>query len=331
MTPVLGGTATVAAPRATPTLAAGWSPDAETRYAPAEPVDLLRTVAPLRRGAGDPTFLREAGRPVVWRTVRTPTGPATLRLAQRTDGSIGAHAWGSGAAWAVDGVPELLGDGDDWRDLDLAAAPRLAEALRRAPGLRLTRCRQVFEMMLAAILEQKVTTIEAHRSWAWLVRRHGEAAPGPAPVGMRVCPPADTWRRVPSWDWHRAGVDPKRSKAAVEAARVASGLERTLELGRGGAEVARRLRTVPGVGIWTAAETSQRAHGDADAPSFGDLHVPALVGLALAGHEVDDDGMLELLEPWRGSRQRVVRLVMLAGVRRERIAPKAPIEDHRHR
>jgi 3-methyladenine DNA glycosylase/8-oxoguanine DNA glycosylase len=148
---------------------------------------------------------------------------------------------------------------------------------------------------------------------------------------MRVCPPAEAWRRVPSWDWHRAGVDPKRAKAAVEASRVAAGLERTLELGRGGAEVARRLRTVPGVGIWTAAETSQRAHGDPDAPSFGDLHVPALVGLALIGREVDDDGMLELLDPWRGARQRVVRLILLSGVRRPRIAPKAPIEDHRGR
>jgi 3-methyladenine DNA glycosylase/8-oxoguanine DNA glycosylase len=330
MTPVLGGTAVAAAGTRSP-LADRWSPDAETRYAPAEPVDLLRTVAPLRRGAGDPTFLREAARPVVWRTVRTPSGPATLRLAQRTDGSIGAHAWGSGAAWAIDGVPELLGHGDDWGDLDLTAVPWLAEVRRRNPGLRLTRCRQVFEMMLAAILEQKVTVLEAHRSWARLVRWYGERAPGPAPEGMRVCPPADAWRRLPSWDWHRAGVDPKRAKAAVEAARVAAGLERTLELGRGGAEVARRLRTVPGVGIWTAAETSQRAHGDADAPSFGDLHVPALVGLALAGHPVDDEGMLELLEPWRGARQRIVRLVMLTGVRRPRIAPKAAIEDHRRR
>jgi 3-methyladenine DNA glycosylase/8-oxoguanine DNA glycosylase len=112
---------------------------------------------------------------------------------------------------------------------------------------------------------------------------------------------------------------------------VAAGLERTLELGRGGGEVARRLRTVPGVGIWTAAETSQRAHGDADAPSFGDLHIPSLVGLALVGRRVDDEGMLELLEPWRGARQRVVRLVMLAGVREPRTAPKAPIADHRYR
>jgi 3-methyladenine DNA glycosylase/8-oxoguanine DNA glycosylase len=302
--------------------------DATTVYAPAVPVDLFATVAPLRRGRYDPTFRAEGV--AVWRTVRTPCGAATLRLSQRTDGAIRAHAWGAGAEWAIDGVPELLGEGDDWSGLDLGGSPMLAETLRRNPGLRLTRCRQVFEMLLAAILEQKITTLEAHRSWAWLVRRYGEAAPGPAPEGMRVAPTAEVWKRVPSWDWHRAGVDPKRSRAVMEATRVASGLERTLELGRGGSEVAQRLRTVPGVGIWTAAETTQRAHGDADAPSVGDLHLSKLVGYALIGRPVDDDGMLELLEPWRGHRQRVVRLIYRSGARKPRFAPKLTIEDHRY-
>ena len=306
------------------------APAVRTVYAPAAPVDLIATVRVLRRGRYDPTFRREADRPVIWRTVRAPAGAGTLRLAQHADGSVHACAWGPGAEWAIDGVPELLGHDDDWAGLDVEAVPLLADARRRNPGLRLTRCRQVFEMLLAAILEQKVTTIEAHRAWAWLVLRYGEPAPGPAPTGMRVCPPVEVWRRVPSWDWHRSGVDPKRSRAVMEATRVASGLERTLELGRGGAEIARRLRTVPGVGIWTAAETSQRAHGDPDAPSVGDLHLPGIVGTALIGRRVDDDGMLELLEPWRGHRQRVMRLITASGVRVERRAPRLTPQDHRH-
>ncbi len=309
--------------------ATGTTPDVRTVYAPREPVELMSTVRVLRRGRWDPTFRVERDRPVVWRTVRTPEGPATLRLAQHADASVHAYAWGAGAAWAIDGVPELLGEGDDWAALDLRGAPRLAEVRRRAPGMRLTRCRQVVEMLVAAILEQKVTTIEAHGSWAWLVGRHGEAAPGPAPLGMRVAPDAEVWRRVPSWDWHRAGVDTKRSDAVMRATRSAEALERTLALGRGGDEVARLLRTVPGVGVWTAAETTQRSHGDPDSPSVGDLHLPALVGMALAGRPVDDDGMLELLEPWRGHRHRIVRLILASGVRVERRAPRATIPAHR--
>jgi 3-methyladenine DNA glycosylase/8-oxoguanine DNA glycosylase len=300
-----------------------------TVYAPADPVDLLSTVRVLRRGPGDPTFRREPDRPVVWRAMRTPDGPATLRLAQHADGSVHAYAWGDGAEWAIDGVPELLGEGDDWSDLDVSAVPLLAETRRRRVGLKLTRCRQVVEMLVAAILEQKVATVDAHRSWAWLVRRHGEIPPGPAPEGMRVAPAADAWRRIPSWDWHRAGVDPKRSAAVMAATAVAPGLERTLALGRGGAEVAKRLRSVAGVGIWTAAETTQRSHGDPDAPSFGDLHLPGIVGTALIGRKVDDAGMLEVLEPWRGHRQRVMRLIVASGVSVPRRAEKLAPQDHR--
>ena len=53
--------------------------------------------------------------------------------------------------------------------------------------------------------------------------------------------------------------------------------------------------SVPGVGVWTAAETAHRALGDADAVSFGDYHVAKNVGWALTGEAVDDDGMAELL------------------------------------
>ena len=115
----------------------------------------------------------------------------------------------------------------------------------------------------------------------------------------------------------------------MAATRVAPGLERTLGLGRGGAEIAQRLRGVPGVGIWTAAETSQRAHGDPDAPSFGDLHLPGIVGTALTGSTVDDAGMLDLLEAWRGHRQRVVRLVGASGVSVPRRGQRLTPQDHR--
>ncbi|MBC7724126.1 MAG: DNA-3-methyladenine glycosylase 2 family protein [Burkholderiaceae bacterium] len=295
-------------------------------WAPAIPVDLAKTLRPLSRGAGDPTMRSHATS--VWKTLRTPLGTATLHLRQ-TGAHIEADAWGDGAEWAIAHVPELLGDGDEEGDFDVSANAFLSDARRRLRGLRLLRTNLVFEAMLAAILEQKVTGLEARRAFRALVLAHGEPAPGPAPEGMRVFPTAVAWRRIPSWEWHRAGVDPQRSRTALAAATVAAGLERTLALGRGGEEISRKLRSVPGVGVWTAAETSQRSHGDPDSVSVGDYHLPATVGWALIGKPVDDDGMLELLEPWRGHRQRVMRLIEGSGFAKPRFGPRITIQDHR--
>jgi 3-methyladenine DNA glycosylase/8-oxoguanine DNA glycosylase len=302
------------------------APPLVTTYAPARPVSLSSTLRPLRRGYLDPTFRADGSG--IWRTVRTPVGGATLHLSTAADG-IRATAWGPGADWVIAGVPELLGHGDDWDGLDVSAHPLLVDSQHRNPGLRLLRTRQVFEMMLAAILEQKVTGIQARQSWRVLITRHGEPAPGPAPEGMRVFPHPDRWRRIPSWEWHRAGVGPDRSATAVRAAVVAESLERTLVSGRGGPVVERALRSLPGVGVWTAAETMQRAHGDPDSPSVGDYHLPALAGWALIGKPVDDDGMLELLAPWAGHRQRIMRLIESSGFVKPRFGPRMTVQDHR--
>lgn len=115
----------------------------------------------------------------------------------------------------------------------------------------------------------------------------------------------------------------------VTACRVADALERTID--DDGADAAAKLRTIPGVGVWTAAETLQRSHGDPDRISVGDYHLASIVGYALTGSKTDDDGMLELLQPWAGQRQRVVRLILASGRRQERRGPRATITDHRRR
>jgi 3-methyladenine DNA glycosylase/8-oxoguanine DNA glycosylase len=89
------------------------------------------------------------------------------------------------------------------------------------------------------------------------------------------------------------------------------------------------LRAVPGIGPWTAAEIAQRALGDADAVSVGDLHLPRLVGWALAGRPFDDDAMLAELAPYTPHRHRAVRLVELSGVGMPHFAPRYQVRDFR--
>lgn len=292
--------------------------DATTTYRPVGPFDLQATLAPLQRGVGDPTQ-RVGADGTVWRTVRTPAGPATLELRQRADQAVAVAAWGPGCDAALAGVADLLGERDDPTGF-VPRHPRVAEAARRCRGLRIPRCGRVFDTLVPAVLEQRVTGVEARRAWRILLRAYGDPAPGPAPAGMRVVPAPAAWRRVPSWVWRRAGVDDRRARAVLSAAAVADRLEQTLD--QPAAEATRRLLAVPGIGPWTVAEVRQRAHGDPDAVSVGDYHLPGYVGWALAGRPVDDPGMLTLLEPYAGHRHRVVALLWASGFRAPRFGPR---------
>lgn len=291
-------------------------------WVPDGPFDLGLVLGPLRRGPGDPTF-RAMPDGSVWRASRTPAGPGTLRVAAY-GGEVRGEAWGPGAEWLLERMPELLGAADD----PSAFAPRhrvVALARHRRPGLRLTRTGLVLESLIPSVLEQKVTTGEAYRAWRLLVRKYGEPAPGPArgpmPERMYVMPEPRTWALIPSWDWHRAGVDNKRASTILRAVRVAARLEETVGMPAEAAQA--RLEVVPGIGPWTSAETVQRSHGAADAVTVGDLHLPGIVGWALAGDRDADDGvMLRLLEPYAGQRHRAARLILLSGKVPGRRAPK---------
>ncbi|MER6373785.1 DNA-3-methyladenine glycosylase 2 family protein [Streptomyces mirabilis] len=299
------------------------APGRTRTWTPPWPVDLGLVLGPLRRGPGDPTF-RATPDGAVWRTSRTPAGAGTLRVSAR-GGVVRGEAWGPGSEWLLEQLPEMLGAADD----PDAFEPRhrlVAVARHRRPGLRLTRTGLVLESLIPSVLEQKVTTDEAYRAWRLLVRKFGEPAPGPAPERMSVMPEPRTWALIPSWEWHRAGVDNKRASTILRAVRVAGRLEEAVGMEPGAAQA--RLELVSGIGPWTSAETVQRSHGAADSVTVGDLHLPGIVGYALVGdRDADDSVMLSLLEPYAGQRHRAARLILLSGRAPARRVPRMPRGD----
>jgi len=301
----------------------------ETEYRPRHPLDLARTVLMQRRGYGDPTMCVDGS--VIWRASRTPEGVATLALREVSRGVIRGAAWGPGREWALAQLPALCGARDDPGDFDASRHPLIAEAHRRNPGLRLSRTDIVFDALAASIIEQKVTNMQAFGAWRRIVTWYGERAPGPTPRPMFAPPTIDGWRRVPSWAWHRAGLEPPQARTIVETARRGASVVRALTAAPDGDARDRVLTSLRGVGVWTAAETRIRALGDPDAVSVGDYHLANEIGYALIGERVDDDRMLELLAPWSGQRQRAIRLIGLSGVREPRKAPRLHPEDHRDR
>jgi 3-methyladenine DNA glycosylase/8-oxoguanine DNA glycosylase len=280
------------------------------------PVDLRLTLGLVRRGRLDPTMRIAGGE--AWRATRTPDGPATTRIVAH-GAEVIVRGWGPGAAWALDAAPALVGALDDERGF-VPADPVVDGLRRRLPGLRLCRTGAVVEAIVPSILEQKVIGLEARRSYAALVRTLGEPAPGPLP-GLLLPPSPAVLARTPGYVFHRCNIERKRADAVRLAASYARRLEEAASLPR--AEAYARLTALPGIGPWTAAEVGMVAFGDADAVSVGDYHLPNLVAYALAGEpRADDARMLELLEPYRGHRGRVIRLVMAGGPSPPRYGPR---------
>jgi len=282
------------------------------------------TLSPLRRGRGDPCY-HDGPDGAIWRTSLMHSGPVTARICRGGTDTVDCEAWGPGAVEFAEALPALLGADDD-AAMFRPDEPTIAAAQRRVPHLRLGRTGRVLEALMPAVLEQRVYGTDARRAWRRLVTRYGEPAPGPAPDHLRVPPTADAWRRIPSWEFHLANVDPGRARTMVGCAQRADALERLVSRP---AESARdALMTLPGVGEWTAAETAQRAFGDADALSVGDYHLAKVVGWSLLGHPIDDPQMVELLEPMRPHRHRAVRLLEISGLAvNPRFGPRSPIPN----
>jgi 3-methyladenine DNA glycosylase/8-oxoguanine DNA glycosylase len=267
-----------------------------------EPYDLAATLFPLRRGTGDPT-MRVDGREA-WRAARTPEGPVTLGL-EHLDGVVRATAWGAGGPWALERAPGLIGALDDVS----AFEPRdeVMERVWRADrGVRLTRALDVVRHLVAAVLEQKVVGLEARRAWRRIARALGEPAPGSA--GLMLPPDPVRLAEVPYFRFHRFGVERRRAEVVRTVCARAASLEALADVTP--EEARARLEAFPGIGPWTSAEVTRLSFGDPDAVSVGDYHLPHVVAWALAGEpRGTDERMLQLLEPYRGQRGRVQRLL----------------------
>lgn len=240
-----------------------------------------------------------------------------MRLTE-AGGAIEVEAWGEGAGWLLEHAPAWVGAADD--DSDFEPQPGIVRDLwRRHQGLRIPRTGLVTERLIPVILEQKVTSPEARRTYRRLATKLGESAPGP--LALVLPPDPSRIATLPYHDFHPFGIERRRAELLRSTCSRASWLDAAESLPL--EEARERIGALRGIGPWTAAEVARTALGDADAVSVGDYHLPNLVAWALAREpRGTDERMLELLEPYRPHRGRVQRLLEVAGIRAPAFGPR---------
>jgi 3-methyladenine DNA glycosylase/8-oxoguanine DNA glycosylase len=266
-----------------------------------------------------------------------PCGPLIFEATQRGE-HVDVSVWGPAATpapareQALEAARSWVGWHDKLPDLVALTAGHAAlqQAARQVGPIRLSRLPRVGEAVGRAVLSQLVQGVEAHRSIAQLAAATGESASR----DLWCWPTSTALGRTPAHAMRRCGISLRCATALHASALDDPQLERART---DFAMLDRRLRAIPGIGLWTSAET-RLALGDPDAVSVGDYNLPAMVCTALAGPNAgppSDELMLELLEPYRGQRGRVIALAVRAAGRRllpraRRRAPRAALSAHRY-
>ena len=147
----------------------------------------------------------------------------------------------------------------------LSADPLLGLSVRVRPGLRIPGAWDPFETCVRATLGQQVSVRAATTFGGRLVEMFGAPIPSPAEGLTRLFP---TPERLASAALERIGLTRARAESIRCVARSAQVLRQRPESLEGLVE---RLRTLPGVGPWTAHYLAMRAFGEVDAFPSGDL------------------------------------------------------------
>lgn len=262
---------------------------------------LGESLRPLQFGRDDPTMRCTADE--VWWAMRTSGGPATLHFLHLGD-TLQIDVWGDGAGVAAEGAPAFAGLCDDVSAFSPPAQSPLDLIVSRHGGFRLGQSGDPTEALIRAITGLAPSAFEAHRAHRQLVTALGDDAPGPG--GLRLGPTSDQIAGTAAYDLHTIGFPPtiadllRRSAAQSHRLHDVDGLE----------DLRKAIQALSGLPAGTADRVLLDAGGDPDAVPVGEPQRAHDVGRVLAEEpNADDDRMLELLEPWRGQRGRVIRLI----------------------
>lgn len=248
--------------------------------------------------------------PSAWWATTTPSGPATLQLKRISPEVIASKAWGLGAEWITNKVPDLLGLSDN---SDTFNPDGVVGKLWKQNRFRVGRTDLVWDAAIGAILSQKVQVTKAMMSLRAIRNTFGYSAPGP--IRANLLPTANTVAEMSYVDFHKLGVERKRAETIIRLAKEMPRIKvnplgnRKEEQSSVDKQNILRLSKIKGIGPWTLGLIAAVAYGDTDAVPVGDYHIPNTVAWNLHGiPRADDKQMLQMLEAHKPHRWRVIRL-----------------------
>jgi AraC family transcriptional regulator of adaptative response / DNA-3-methyladenine glycosylase II len=179
--------------------------------------------------------------------------------------------------------------GDDYKT-------RLAESIRRAPGLRVPGAFDGFELAVRAILGQRVSVAAATTLAGRVAARFGEPVETPFPCLNRLTPTPERLAGVALSQLTRLGIAAPRAGAIRELARGVVEGTICLDPGANAQDVMNALKGISGIGDWTANYVAMRALRWPDAFPHGDLGLLRGAGMTSAAQL---GRAAEAWRPWR--------------------------------
>lgn len=270
-------------------------------------IDIRQTLGPLAMLAADPTVRLRANS--FDRATTTPEGSGVISVRwQPGDSTVSVQAAGDGGDWLLQRAPELLGLSDDVSSFQ-PTDPVVKGLWARFRGDRIPRTSTLWHDIAWTVVQQRVHRRDAARQWRRLVSGLGVSIPGVD--HLKAPPEPDSIAKRHYSEFRQFGIDSRRSQALINAAQVASQIQSLVD--RPIEEARPALRSIPGIGQWTVGCVSAFTWGDPDTVIVGDSGIPSLIASVLAGElRATDDRMLELLEPYRPNRYRILKLAFAA-------------------
>jgi AraC family transcriptional regulator of adaptative response / DNA-3-methyladenine glycosylase II len=207
----------------------------------------------------------------------------------------------------------------------LSLDPVLAPLVAARPGLRVPGAWDGFELAVRAIFGQQITVPAATKLLGKLVQAHGVPLPATAKEAEGLSHLFPSPARVAGADIAALGMPNARAAAVTSLARAIADDPVIFSRGASLEEAIAKLRSLPGIGEWTAQYIAMRELREPDAFPAADIGLMRAMATA-DGRRPSPAELLMRAERWRPWRAYAASHLWAAGIAHQPASPETTHE-----